>query len=72
MKSCLDCSYAEWDRTKAGKLHPSGDGKCTWEYKEPKIPASFYWVSRYSPVGGYINRRKTLKKHCAFYRAKKN
>lgn len=70
MKSCLECSYAEWDRTKAGKLHPSGEGKCTWEYKEPQIPEAFYWVSKCFPYGGRINRRTPLKKHCKFYQRK--
>lgn len=29
-QSCLNCGLALWDRTKAGKLHPSGDGRCQW------------------------------------------
>ena len=27
---CLTCKFAEWKRTASGRLHPSGDGKCTW------------------------------------------
>ena len=28
---CLDCRFAEWDRTSRGALHPNGHGKCTWD-----------------------------------------
>ena len=34
MKNCTDCKYADWQRTAAGKLHPSGDGECTYEAKK--------------------------------------
>lgn len=70
MKSCVYCKHAEWARTKGGKLHPSGDGKCTHPkgYETPKIPAAFYFVGGWSkPSGGYINRRKELKDDCLFF-----
>lgn len=37
---CTDCRFAEWKRTAAGRLHPSGSGKCTWTV-ELALPASF-------------------------------
>jgi hypothetical protein len=67
MKNCTDCKHAQWKRTKAGSLHPSGDGKCTYQYKVPPLPASMYWITSPSPCGGYINRRKDLTEHCAFW-----
>lgn len=32
---CDGCKYAEWQLTKNGRLHPSGDGKCTYLRKRP-------------------------------------
>lgn len=28
---CLKCDHANWLRTNSGRLHPSGQGKCTWQ-----------------------------------------
>lgn len=28
---CIDCQFAEWNRTSLGALHPNGQGKCTWD-----------------------------------------
>jgi len=28
---CLDCKFADWNRTANGRLHPSGDGRCSWK-----------------------------------------
>lgn len=67
MKNCNGCKFAEWKKTDAGRLHPSGDGKCAYEYKMPALPACMYWVSTQCPCGGYINRRRELKEHCAYY-----
>lgn len=69
MKNCTHCKYAEWRKTDAGKLHPSGDGRCLFEYKAPPIPAAFYYASMSPPrlVGGSINRRKELDDHCAYF-----
>lgn len=36
---CEGCRWAEWSRTAAGRLHPSGDGRCTWQ-AEFKIAGS--------------------------------
>ncbi len=66
MKNCTDCKHALWRLTAAGRLHPSGDGLCKYEYKAPPIPACMYWMSATAPkpYGGTINRREELKDHC--------
>lgn len=72
MKNCTHCKHAEWLRTAAGKLHPSGDGRCRYPWKMPALPASMYWIGGRSdsPCGGHINRRKELKDHCVYYSRK--
>ena len=69
MKNCTHCVHAKWDRTAAGKLHPSGDGRCQKEYKVPPLPASMYWTwtSIPTPSGGQINRKRDLGDHCVYY-----
>lgn len=69
MKFCLDCQFAKWQKTKGGKLHPSGDGRCLYHWKLPPLPASFYWLSMNPPApsGGFINRKQELKEHCPYY-----
>ena len=70
MKNCTDCVHAEWKRTAGGKLHPSGDGKCTKTIVLPPLPSSFRWGYGYTwnekpvPKGGDINRREELREHC--------
>jgi hypothetical protein len=67
MKNCTDCKWAQWRRTKAGKLHPSGDGSCAYPFKMPPLPQSMYWLSTPKPCGGGINRKQELNDHCAYY-----
>ena len=69
MKNCMGCKFAEWKKTDAGKLHPSGDGKCTYDFNTPALPACMYWVGTItpSPEGGHINRRTEHKNHCPYY-----
>ena len=75
MKNCTRCAHATWMRTKVGKLHPSGNGRCTKEVKIPELPASRHW-SYYSNFtlpeicGGNINRNKDLKTHCVYFTEK--
>ena len=58
MKNCNNCKYADWKKTVAGKLHPSGEGKCLYPYKVPPFPASMYWMNiETTPCGGFINRK---------------
>ena len=70
--TCDDCIYAEWRRTKAGRLHPSKEGKCTRLIKHPldmRIPAAFYWGgwdNVPTPSGGYIERGQKINKECVF------
>jgi hypothetical protein len=72
MKNCTDCKHAEWHRTAAGKLHPSGDGKCTYPFRLPPLPACMCWTwgSAPTPIGGSINRREELRDHCTYYARK--
>lgn len=72
MKKCNDCAHAQWKRTESGKLHPSGDGKCTFEWKLPAIPACMFWMSIPKPYGGLINRRQELKDHCVYWARKES
>lgn len=69
MKSCIKCKHADWKRTDSGRLHPSGDGRCKYEWTCKPLPASMCWIGRTTPKpsGGYINRREELKDHCTYY-----
>ena len=61
-RDCRSCRFASWQRTKAGRLHPSQAGRCTWEgWKAWAIPSAFHflWRNRDTPTrpdGGYITR----------------
>lgn len=72
MKSCLNCKYAKWDKTKSGNLHPSGDGLCFYPFAIPKLPASMYWIGKVPPYpcGGSISRKTELKEHCVYFSVK--
>ena len=68
MTTCLGCRYADWKRTKSGRLHSSGDGRCSFEIVIPVLPLAFYWVgSPPKPTCGFIDRRRTYDNHCAYY-----
>lgn len=68
MKTCNGCRYARWDRTKAGRLHPNGYGRCQYKWEMPALPASMYWIGRPpSPLGSLIERREQLKDHCPYW-----
>jgi hypothetical protein len=61
--SCLSCKFAKWQRTQAGRLHPSGGGRCGWAMPHIPIPAAFYWLghrenNQPQPSGGYIKRHE--------------
>jgi hypothetical protein len=68
MKSCLGCCYADWKRSKNDALHPSGEGKCTFQVKIPQLPNSRYWIGQPCIGGGYINRKERFEKDCPFYK----
>ena len=69
MKDCTNCKFADWERTSAGKLHPSGNGQCKYQWVLPALPASMYWIGSGPslPSGGYINRKKELKENCVYF-----
>ena len=71
MKTCKGCKYAVWERTRAGRLHPSGEGKCDWKYKPPPLPRAFYYLGGEvpAPLGGYINRHEEFTDHCPYWSA---
>ena len=63
MSTCLDCKFADWKRTAAGKLHPSGGGRCSHVWEPPPISAAYYFHGTYGrtppkPAFGQIARRK--------------
>lgn len=74
MKSCNGCHYAEWKRTGANRLHPSGDGRCVYQIKLPVAPAAFYWYGLGGkcpmPSGGFISRKETFDEHCPCFKPK--
>lgn len=61
-EDCTTCAYANWRRTEAGRLHPSGDGRCSWTFPEIALPKAFYWtgfgMTAPRPSGGHINRKQ--------------
>lgn len=67
MKNCTNCTYADWKKTAAGKLHPSGDGRCTKVVNIPKLPAAFYFSNKLFICGGMINRRQELRDDCVYF-----
>lgn len=68
MKTCKNCGHASWEKTKAGRLHPNGQGICRYKYKVPKLPNSMYWFSGSPrPCGGHIDRNKIYDDHCPYY-----
>lgn len=72
MKNCTDCAHAAWKKTDAGRLHPSGDGRSTYELQMPAIPASKAWFMGRRPelTYGFINRRRDLDRDCPCYQKK--
>ena len=67
---CTECKLAEWDRTKDGRLSPSGDGRCTWE-KTFRVAASTRLISKDARFfGGYICRKRDYEhptKRCGVF-----
>jgi hypothetical protein len=64
-QTCKTCARAEWGRTKNGRLHPDGQGRCNWMMPDVKIPHAFYyfgWPGRLpKPSGGRIDRHNPHK-----------
>lgn len=72
MKNCTGCKWAEWDRTSAGRLHPSGSGRCQYKYKLPPLPGAFYWLGNPRLYGGLIIRKRDLTSHCPYFEREAN
>ena len=66
---CDKCKWANWNRTKNGRLHPDKGGRCTKEIVIPAIPEAFYWINNMptKPYGGYIERGRDLQNNCVYY-----
>lgn len=65
--NCVDCVFASWKRTGAGRLHPSGDGTCTWRQTValPRVGGtSWYRANPLEIVGGFINRHDRPSTPC--------
>lgn len=59
---CLTCAFAMWRKTAAGRMHPDGTGRCTWQMPEITLPKSRYYVGHRErsipqPQGGYIEKK---------------
>lgn len=67
MKNCTHCKYAEWNRTKTGRLSPDGSGWCRYPWRMPPLPQSMYFYSDPKPAGGHIGRREDLKDDCVYF-----
>lgn len=68
MTDCTYCIHAKWDRTETGRLHPSGDGRCTYMVVIHQLPVSMYWIGPApSPSGGWISRHKTFSDDCLYF-----
>lgn len=72
--TCDNCTFAEWKRTKTGRLHPDKSGRCKWMAErglDLRLPVAFYWLGydggRHPlPTGGRIERGKRHKAPCIF------
>lgn len=39
-RSCTDCKWAKWVRTKAGRINHCYSGRCTYQVEIPLLPAA--------------------------------
>ena len=70
-ENCTGCKYANWYRAVAG-LHPSGNGKCIFNWKINPLPAAFYFYTSPTPSRGkHQSPRKEFKEHCPMLRGQK-
>lgn len=56
---CTECKFANWKKTKAGRLSPTGVGCCNWE-KTFRVAASLVPFSDHGSefCGGWISRKR--------------
>jgi len=68
---CDKCKWAEWARTKNGRLHPDKSGKCSYEIVIPELPSAKCWPGFHDrppePSWGFIERGRELNKDCIYY-----
>lgn len=64
-QSCVDCRYAEWKRTAAGRLHPSGEGRCVYTWESIVLPVCYHWERRNLPRPT-VNGKPGLDRHRAY------
>lgn len=70
MKNCTNCRWADWKRTKNGRLHPDGTGHCKFPVKVAVLPMAFSYGFGERTVrvnGGYIDRNRDFSDHCSFF-----
>lgn len=70
MSVCVGCLYARWGRTKSGRLHPSGDGKCMHPLADAaavrsSLPVAVAKTAAILMPYPWISRKKTLNDYCA-------
>ena len=39
-RGCADCRFAQWERTKTGRIMRKVAGQCTWVWTPPPLPRS--------------------------------
>lgn len=70
---CLGCKYADWRRNADGKLHKSGEGRCTAPFSlKLDIPAAFYELQQTRIGGGFVHRSAKPVLSCNFFTSKEN
>jgi hypothetical protein len=63
--NCIGCKYAQWKTTKTGRLHPSGEGQCTFPVRIPVLPLAFHWLGgSLTLLGGFILRKRGWYENC--------
>jgi hypothetical protein len=72
---CDKCKWADWNKTKNGRLHPDKQGKCTYQVIVPELPYAFCWSydgsKKITPIWGQIERGRELKQNCIYYEESK-
>lgn len=66
MNNCLNCKFAEWARTKNGRVNPRQAGRCTWTktvrippYAEPSLGQNNGAIVFEAPTSGGIRRTRS-------------
>ena len=62
---CINCRFAEWEKTEAGRLHPLGHGLCTWRPTGIRFSAA---MAKNRWLGGAIKMLTELREPVRLYR----